>query len=159
MSHCSAVTAFSWQQHQPNHCGISHSFWPRLDEVDADPTRSCDITNLAEAMGRRLVILPPSLPWFINKYFVRHVALLQVKSLSLVCWVEVGFKAERGDYFIPVDIKRRGKCWEVTCATVVHRRFIKNHKESFLFGQLRAGLPNKLKIHIFDNIYDCYWYD
>lgn len=80
MSHCSVVTVFIRQQHQPNQCGISHSFWPRLDEVDADPTRSCDITNLAEAMGRQLVILP--LPPVIYKYFVRHVVLLQVKSLS-----------------------------------------------------------------------------
>lgn len=41
---------FCQQKHQSNLWGISHSFWSRLDEADADPPRSCDITNLAEVM-------------------------------------------------------------------------------------------------------------
>lgn len=65
MSHCSVVTIFIRQQRKPNQCWISHSFWPRLDEVDADPTRSCDITNLAEPKGWQLVTLP--LPPLIYK--------------------------------------------------------------------------------------------
>lgn len=60
-----ALVVFTQQQHQLNLCGISHSFWSRLDEVDADPPRSYDITNLAEAVGRQLAILP--LPPLIYK--------------------------------------------------------------------------------------------
>lgn len=51
---CSSAKQFSvlfcQQKHQSNLRGISHSFWSRLDEADADPPRSCDITNLAEVM-------------------------------------------------------------------------------------------------------------
>ncbi|TNN84518.1 Activin receptor type-1C [Liparis tanakae] len=46
MSNCSVDTVVIQQG------GISHSFWPQLDEVEADPTISWEVTHLSEAMRR-----------------------------------------------------------------------------------------------------------